>query len=78
MDAEFRVQFLSNFVGNEGIRALYTPLKGVCGALIPSFPTKNQGGKGGGPTSASGCCRSGLRGVQDVGVLFLCGLDYLR
>ena len=30
-------------VGNEGIRALYDPFKGICRALIPSFPTKNQG-----------------------------------
>ena len=29
-------------VGNEGMRALYNPLKGICRALIPSFPTKNQ------------------------------------
>ena len=25
------------------MRALYKPLKGICRALIPSFPTKNQG-----------------------------------
>ena len=30
------------FVRNEGMRALYNPLKGICRALIPSFPTKNQ------------------------------------
>ena len=30
-------------VGNEGMRALYTPFKGLYRALIPSFPTKNQG-----------------------------------
>ena len=29
-------------VGNEGMRALYSPLKGKYRALIPSFPTKNQ------------------------------------
>ena len=30
-------------VGNEGMRALYKPLKGICWALIPSFSTKSQG-----------------------------------
>ena len=30
-------------VGNEGMRALYIPFKGLYRALVPSFPTKNQG-----------------------------------
>ena len=30
-------------VGNEGMRALYVPFKGLHRALTPSFPTKNQG-----------------------------------
>ena len=29
-------------VGNEEMRALYVPLKGLFRALLPSFPTKNQ------------------------------------
>ena len=30
-------------VGNEGMRALYIPFKGLCrAALVPLFPTKNQ------------------------------------
>ena len=29
-------------VENEGMRALRLPFKGLCRALIPSFPTKNQ------------------------------------
>ena len=29
--------------GNEEIGILYNPLKGINRALIPSFPTKNQG-----------------------------------
>ena len=42
------------FVGNEGMRALYMPFKGLyrgpiytLWALIPSIPTKNQGVKAG-------------------------------
>ena len=29
-------------VGNEGIKAPKKPFEGVCGYLIPPFPTKNQ------------------------------------
>ena len=42
-------------VGNEGIRALYIPFKGLCRALIPSLPAKNQ------PEDVD-------RRVQDVGL----------
>ena len=31
------------FVGNEGMRVLYNPLKGRYRALIPAFPSLNQG-----------------------------------
>ena len=41
--------------GNEGMKALYNPLNGIYGALIPSFPANQQQAEGGfGPLGLSG------------------------